>query len=118
MSGDVTVISGPTAVGKGTVVQALKARHPEVWVSVSATTRPPRPTEVDGVHYHFIDAALFDRMAARGELLPERALLCQQPSAETAGWGLACAMAMLLVFDDDNSNHEAPYFIASCACLY
>ena len=51
MSGDVTVISGPTAVGKGTVVQALKARHPEVWVSVSATTRPPRPTEIDGVHH-------------------------------------------------------------------
>ena len=69
MSGDVTVISGPTAVGKGTVVQALKARHPEVWVSVSATTRPPRPTEVDGVHYHFVSNADFDELVATDGLL-------------------------------------------------
>ena len=69
MSGDATVISGPTAVGKGTVVQALKARHPEVWVSVSATTRPPRPTEVDGVHYHFVSNADFDVLVATDGLL-------------------------------------------------
>jgi guanylate kinase len=69
VSGDVTVISGPTAVGKGTVVQALKARHPEVWVSVSATTRPPRPTEVDGVHYHFVSNADFDVLVATDGLL-------------------------------------------------
>ena len=69
MSGDVTVISGPTAVGKGTVVQALKARHPEVWVSVSATTRPPRPTEIDGVHYHFVSNADFDVLVATDGLL-------------------------------------------------
>lgn len=69
MSGDVTVISGPTAVGKGTVVQALKARHPEVWVSVSATTRPPRPTEIDGVHYHFVSNADFDELVATDGLL-------------------------------------------------
>ena len=69
MSGDVTVISGPTAVGKGTVVQALKARHPEVRVSVSATTRPPRPTEVDGVHYHFVSNADFDVLVATDGLL-------------------------------------------------
>ena len=69
MSGDVTVISGPTAVGKGMVVQALKARYPEVWVSVSATTRPPRPTEVDGVHYHFVSNADFDVLVATDGLL-------------------------------------------------
>ena len=69
MSGDVTVISGPTAVGKGTVVQSLKARHPQVWVSVSATTRPPRPTETDGVHYHFVSSAEFDRLIASDGLL-------------------------------------------------
>lgn len=69
MSGDVTVISGPTAVGKGSVVGALRARHPEVWVSVSATTRPPRPGEVDGVHYHFVDDAEFDRLVATDGLL-------------------------------------------------
>ncbi|MDQ7993138.1 MAG: guanylate kinase [Propionicimonas sp.] len=69
MSGDVTVISGPTAVGKGTVVAALRARHPEVWVSVSATTRPARPGEVDGVHYHFVDDASFDALVADDGML-------------------------------------------------
>ena len=69
MSGDVTVISGPTAVGKGTVVQALRTQHPELWVSVSATTRAPRPTEVDGVHYAFLSAAEFDQLVATDGLL-------------------------------------------------
>lgn len=69
MSGDVTVISGPTAVGKGTVVAALRARFPEVWVSVSVTTRPPRPGEVDGVHYHFISDDAFDALVASDGLL-------------------------------------------------
>ena len=69
MSGDVTVISGPTAVGKGTVVAALRARFPEVWVSVSVTTRPPRPGEVDGVHYHFISDDEFDDLVASDGLL-------------------------------------------------
>jgi guanylate kinase len=69
VSGDVTVISGPTAVGKGSVVGALRARHPEVWVSVSATTRPPRPGEVDGVHYHFVDDATFDALVADDGML-------------------------------------------------
>ena len=69
MSGDVTVISGPTAVGKGTVVRALKARHPAVWVSVSATTRPPRPGEVDGEHYWFVSSAAFDELEASDGLL-------------------------------------------------
>ena len=64
MRGDVTVISGPTAVGKGTVVHALSAKHRELWVSVSATTRPPRPTEVDGVHYNFVSNADFDQLVA------------------------------------------------------
>ncbi|MBK8459549.1 MAG: guanylate kinase [Micropruina sp.] len=69
MTGDVTVISGPTAVGKGTVVAALRAQCPQVWVSVSATTRPPRPGEVDGVHYLFVDDAQFDQLIADDGLL-------------------------------------------------
>jgi len=69
VTGDVTVISGPTAVGKGTVVKALRARHPEVWVSVSATTRPPRPGEVDGEHYLFVSAREFDDLVASDGLL-------------------------------------------------
>ena len=64
-----TVVSGPTAVGKGTVVAALRREHPEIFVSVSATTRPPRPGEVDGVHYLFVDEEEFDRLVAENDLL-------------------------------------------------
>jgi guanylate kinase len=56
-------------VGKGTVSADIRARYPEVWLSVSATTRPPRPGEQDGRHYHFVDPATFDAMIASGELL-------------------------------------------------
>lgn len=69
MSPGITVISGPAGVGKGTVVQLLKKAHPEVWVSVSATTRPPRPGEVDGVHYLFTSDADFDRLVDADGLL-------------------------------------------------
>ncbi len=63
------VLAGPTAVGKGTVAAAVRRRHPEVWISVSVTTRAPRPGEVDGVHYHFVDDEEFDRLVAEDELL-------------------------------------------------
>lgn len=65
----VTVVSGPTAVGKGTVVAALLERHPEIWLSVSATTRAPRPGEVEGVHYHFVSGPEFDELLAHDGLL-------------------------------------------------
>ncbi|MDM7853382.1 guanylate kinase [Cellulomonas alba] len=64
-----TVLAGPTAVGKGTVSADVRARYPQVWLSVSVTTRPPRPGEVEGVHYHFVPPDEFDRMVAAGELL-------------------------------------------------
>lgn len=64
-----TVLSGPSGVGKTTVVRELRSHHPEVWLSVSVTTRFPRPGEVDGVHYHFVTDARFDEMVAGGELL-------------------------------------------------
>lgn len=63
------VLAGPTAVGKGTVAAVVRDEHPDVWISVSATTRQPRPGEVDGVHYHFVSDAEFDRMIAQDELL-------------------------------------------------
>ncbi|WP_101524300.1 guanylate kinase [Nocardioides houyundeii] len=63
------VLAGPTAVGKGTVAADVRRRHPEVWISVSVTTRAPRPGEIDGVHYHFVDDAQFDAMVANDELL-------------------------------------------------
>ncbi len=64
-----TVLSGPSGVGKGTVVAEVRRRHPDVWVSVSVTTRRARPGEVDGVHYHFLTDAEFDRLVAEDGLL-------------------------------------------------
>jgi guanylate kinase len=63
------VLAGPTAVGKGTVAAEVRDTHPEVWISVSATTRRPRPGEEDGVHYWFVSDEQFDQMVATGELL-------------------------------------------------
>jgi guanylate kinase len=63
------VLAGPTAVGKGTVAAAVRERHPDVWISVSATTRAPRPGEVHGVHYWFVSDEEFDRMIEADELL-------------------------------------------------
>ncbi len=67
--GRVIVVSGPGGVGQGTVVQALRRRHPDLAVSISATTRPRRPGEVDGEHYHFVDRRTFLDMVERGEFL-------------------------------------------------
>jgi guanylate kinase len=64
-----TVLSGPSGVGKGSVVTLLREQYPDVWLSVSVTTRKPRPDEIDGLHYHFVDQAEYDRLAASGELL-------------------------------------------------
>ncbi|MCU1438542.1 MAG: gmk [Naasia sp.] len=68
-TGALVVLAGPTAVGKGTVSAFIRDHHPEVLLSVSATTRPPRPGEVDGVHYYFVDDAEFDRLIEGGEFL-------------------------------------------------
>lgn len=63
------IISGPAGVGKGTVEARMLQDHPEVWVSVSATTRAPRPGEVDGVNYHFMTDSDFVAMQERGGFL-------------------------------------------------
>ena len=63
------VLAGPTAVGKGTVAAHIREHNPEIHLSVSATTRAPRPGEIDGVHYYFVDDAEFDRMIRDRELL-------------------------------------------------
>ncbi|MGK5556844.1 guanylate kinase [Actinomadura kijaniata] len=64
-----TVLSGPSGVGKSTVVAEIRRAHPEVWLSVSVTTRSPRPGEIHGVQYFFVDDAGFDRLVAEGRLL-------------------------------------------------
>ncbi|MFI7394461.1 guanylate kinase [Streptomyces tendae] len=64
-----TVLSGPSGVGKSTVVAHMRKEHPEVWLSVSATTRSPRPGEQHGVHYFFVSDEEMDKLIANGELL-------------------------------------------------
>lgn len=64
-----TVLSGPSGVGKGTVVAAVRRHHPQIWVSVSVTTRMPRPGEREGVQYRFVTRDRFDGMVAAGELI-------------------------------------------------
>lgn len=64
-----TVLAGPTAVGKGTVSADIRRRYPDIWLSISATTRPPRPAEVDGVHYHFLAPDSFAQMVSSGQFL-------------------------------------------------
>jgi guanylate kinase len=63
------VLAGPTAVGKGTVSRHIREAYPDVLLSVSATTRPPRPGEIEGEHYYFLSDAEFDAMIERGEFL-------------------------------------------------
>ncbi len=63
------VLAGPTAVGKGTVSTYIREHYPEVHLSVSATTRAPRPGEVDGVNYFFVDDDEFDRLIETGQML-------------------------------------------------
>ena len=67
--GRLIVVAGPTAVGKGTVVARIRERHPDVRFSISATTRPPRPGEKDGVHYFFVTEDEFDRLVSENEML-------------------------------------------------
>jgi guanylate kinase len=67
--GRLTVLAGPTAVGKGTISAYLREHYPHVWISVSMTTRKPRPGEVNGVHYWFVDDATFDATIDDGGFL-------------------------------------------------
>lgn len=69
MTARLTVVSGPSGVGKSTVVARVRELDPRVWVSVSATTRAPRQGDVEGSTYFFVDDARFDAMVAGGELL-------------------------------------------------
>lgn len=67
--GRLIVLTGPSGVGKGTLMQALLKRHPELYYSVSATTRSPRPGETDGKNYYFISRSKFEQLVAQGEFL-------------------------------------------------
>ncbi|MBQ7871662.1 MAG: guanylate kinase, partial [Oscillospiraceae bacterium] len=67
--GRIIIVSGPSGVGKGTVVHQLMEEDPRLQFSVSATTRAKRPNEIDGVHYYFVDHAAFEKMIEDGEML-------------------------------------------------
>ena len=64
-----TVLAGPSGVGKGTIAALIAQRYPQVHLSVSATTRPPRAGEVDGANYHFVGSEQFEAMVAAGDML-------------------------------------------------
>jgi guanylate kinase len=67
--GRLTVITGPSGVGKGTLVSRLLQRHPEIWLSISATTRAPRQGEEHGVHYFFLSRERFETEIGEGGFL-------------------------------------------------
>lgn len=69
MTGKLIVLTGPSGVGKGTLLSALLAKHPELYLSISATTRSPREGEVDGVDYYFYPRDRFEATIAAGGLL-------------------------------------------------
>lgn len=69
MTNQLIVLAGPTAVGKGTVVKYILEHYPNVHLSVSATTRSPRPGEVEGESYYFLTHEQFDEMVASGDML-------------------------------------------------
>ncbi len=68
-AGNLFIVSGPSGAGKGTLVRALLARVPDLWLSVSSTTRAPRPGEEEGVHYFFLSRKEFDRKVESGGFL-------------------------------------------------
>lgn len=68
-TGKLIVLTGPSGVGKGTLLRSLLHRHPELRLSTSATTRSPRPGEVDGQHYYFVSRSRFDHMVEQNALL-------------------------------------------------
>jgi guanylate kinase len=67
--GKLIVLTGPSGVGKGTLVQMLLKKYPDIYLSISATTRKPREGEVEGESYYFVDRPEFDRMVTQGQLL-------------------------------------------------
>lgn len=69
MSMPAFVVCGPTAVGKDTLIRRMRGLEPRIWLSISATTRDPRPGEVDGVDYYFVTRDRFDELVEAGDML-------------------------------------------------
>jgi guanylate kinase len=100
------VIAAPSGAGKTAITRALLAQEPELTVSVSATTRAPRPGERDGVHYHFRDQTAFDAMVAAGELLEWALVFGRSYGTPRAPVEQALAAGRDMVFDIDWQGHR------------
>ena len=99
------VIAAPSGAGKSSVSRALLAAEPELSLSVSATTRAPRPGERDGVHYHFRDAAGFQAMVDAGEMLEHAEVFGRRYGTPRAPVGAALAAGRDVLFDIDWQGH-------------
>jgi guanylate kinase len=95
------VLSSPSGAGKTSISRRLLERHGDLSLSVSVTTRAPRPGEVDGVHYHFIDRPTFDRMAANGDLLEHAEVFGRCYGTPRAPVEAALAAGRDVLFDID-----------------
>lgn len=95
------VLSSPSGAGKTTLSRLLLESDSNINLSVSVTTRPPRPAERDGVHYHFVDPATFDRMVARGELLEHAKVFDHYYGTPRAPVETALAAGRDVLFDID-----------------
>ncbi len=95
------VLSSPSGAGKTSISRRLLERHPDLSLSVSVTTRAPRPGEVDGVHYHFVDRATFERMAATGDLLEHAEVFGRHYGTPRAPVEAALADGRDVLFDID-----------------
>lgn len=95
------VMSSPSGAGKTSISQRVRELEPELTLSISVTTRPRRPAEVDGVHYHFIDGASFARMAASGALLEHATVYGHDYGTPRAAVETALAQGRDVLFDID-----------------
>jgi len=100
------VISAPSGAGKSTITRALLAAEPELSLSVSATTRTPRPGEQEGVHYHFCDEAEFSDMVLAGEMLESAKVFGRSYGTPRAPVERALAAGRDVVFDIDWQGHR------------
>lgn len=100
------VVAAPSGAGKSTITRALLATEPALSLSVSATTRAPRPGEQDGVHYHFRSPAEFAAMAERGEMLEWATVFGRSYGTPRAPVEQALADGRDVVFDIDWQGHR------------
>ncbi len=100
------VVSAPSGAGKSTITRALLASEPELSLSISATTRAPRPGEMDGVHYHFRSQSAFDGMVADGAMLEWATVFGRSYGTPRAPVEQALAAGRDVVFDIDWQGHR------------